>query len=643
LIDKSDRTANKQPGRPQRRSLSPIRLVLGLVVILFVTLGLVSLSDGRQPEPLPTFDPTLVAFATSLAGSTASPTFTQPPPSATFTSAPTRTATSGTLFMAARVGGYSHLWAYVPGDARPVQLTGGEWDDRDPAVDPQGERVAFTSHRDGNWDLYLLTLKTGGIRRVTQTAGFEGHPVWSPDGHWLAFEGNYTGDFDIWILPVDGDQSPVQLTNDPAADISPAWDSGGRRIAFISDREGSPDVFLADLDHVDDRYTNLTHSPRISEGWPAFSPDGARLAYTARGSGVEMLLVQDLAKLSQPPLQMGQGRESSWSPDGRTLAAVLETPLGSYLMSYTSGETSYPPIGLSAPMTLVSLEWSGAGLPGEVQGYSSLLPQAEPLFSVPGPNAGSSAERIPLIELSGVQAPFPRLADTVDGAFQSLRERAAGELGWDFLGQLEHAFVGLNEPLPPGFAYNDWLYTGRAFSFSEAAIQAGWVEVVREDFGAETYWRVFVRVKDQSGDYGEPMRDRPWLFASRNQADPAAYDRGGTLAEGIPQGYYVDFTMLAADFGFERLPALTSWRTFYPGGRFSEFAMTSGLDWETAMLELYPESAIVTPTVFRTPTTTPSNTPRPTPTPWWWRWTTPTPTRTNTPTLAPSSATTASP
>jgi len=151
-----------------------------------------------------------------------------------------------------------------------------------------------------------------------------------------------------------------------------------------------------------------------------------------------------------------------------------------------------------------------------------------------GANAGSSAERLSLIELQGVQAPYPRLSDSVDEAFNALRRRAATELGWDFLEQLQYAFVGLNDPLPPGFAYNDWLYTGRAFAFSEAAVQAGWVEVVREDFGAETYWRIFVRVKDQSGDYGEPMRDRPWLFASRNQGDPAAYDRGGTLAEEFP-------------------------------------------------------------------------------------------------------------
>jgi TolB protein len=631
LRTKPDRTSPIQQDDPPRRRASGRKLVLGLALLVVVSLGLLSLSDGQRPVPEPTFDPTLVAFATILAQSTPSATITLPPPTARPTDAPTRTASSGTLFFAARSSGHSHLWAYVPGDARPIQLTRGDWDDRDPAVDPQGQRIVFTSHRDGNWDLYLLMLKTGDIRRVTQTAGFEGHPVWSPDGQWVAFEGDYDGDFDIWILPIDGDQSPVQLTNDPAADMTPAWDSGGRRIAFISDREGSPDVYIADLDHVDDRFTNLTHSPQIAEGWPAFSPDGTRLAYTARGSGVDMLLVQDLERMSQPPQPAGQGREASWSPDGRTLAAVLETPLGSFLMSYTSGDTNYAPIGLSAPVTLLSLDWSSAGLAGEVQSYTNILPEENQVSSPVAANAGSSAERLSLIELPGVQAPYPRLSDSVDEAFNALRQRVASELGWDFLEQLQYAFVGLNDPLPPGFAFNDWLYTGRAFAFSEAAVQAGWVEVVREDFGAESYWRVFVRVKDQGGDYGEPMRERPWVFSSRNEGDPAAYDRGGTLADDIPQGFYVDFTTLAADYGFERLPALTNWRTFYPGARFSEFAMTSGLDWETAMLELYPASAIVTPTVFRTPTLTPTMTPRPTWTPWWWRWTTPTATRTLTP------------
>ena len=230
-----------------------------------------------------------------------------------------------------------------------------------------------------------------------------------------------------------------------------------------------------------------------------------------------------------------------------------------------------------------------------------------------------------LEELPGVRAPNASLSDDVDEAFHALHERSTRALGWDFLSTLENAFVGLNEPLPPGLAYDDWLYTGRAFSVSLDAVQAEWVQVVREDFGAMTYWRVYVRAAVQDGSLGVPLRQPPWDFNVRFSGDPVAYDQGGAPRESIPQGFYVDFTRLAADYGFERLPALPNWRSYYYGARFNEFAYRGGLEWTEAMLQLYPAEALRTPTPFRTPTTTPTRTPRPTPTPWWWRWRTPTP------------------
>jgi TolB protein len=202
---------------------------------------------------------------------------------------------------------------------------------------------------------------------------------------------------------------------------------------------------------------------------------------------------------------------------------------------------------------------------------------------------------------------------------------------------LDLAFVDLNDPLPPGFSYNDWLHTGRAFTLAQAAYQAGWVEVVRQDFGSQTYWQVFVRTAVQDGSLGEPLRARPWDLNGRYEGNPSVYDQGGDLKPEIPPGYFVDFTSVAAGHGFERLPALNNWRTFYPAARFGEFALTGGLDLLQAMLELYPAEAIATPTTFQTPTQTPTNTPRPTPTPWWWRWRTPTPVPTlnSTPTPLP--------
>ena len=89
--------------------------------------------------------------------------------------------------------------------------------------------------------------------------------------------------------------------------------------------------------------------------------------------------------------------------------------------------------------------------------------------------------RFSLINLPGVSAPRPFLSDKVNEAFVKLRERLISEVGWDFLANLDYAFVGLNDPLPPGYAYNDWLFTGRAFAISEAIVRAGWVEIFRED------------------------------------------------------------------------------------------------------------------------------------------------------------------
>ena len=227
-------------------------------------------------------------------------------------------------------------------------------------------------------------------------------------------------------------------------------------------------------------------------------------------------------------------------------------------------------------------------------------------------------------------APNASLSDAVDEAFNALRARVAADLGWDFLSTLDHAFVGINNPLPPGLSYDDWLFTGRAFAFSQAAVQAGWVEMVREDFGGQTYWRVYVRSAEQNGSQGEPLRTPSWDFQIRYEGAPQFYDQGGRIKENIPPGYYVDFTQLAADYGFERVPALPNWRTYYHGVRFNEFVYRDHRNWMEAMLELYPNSAIITPTPFQTPTPTPTRTPRPTPTSWWWRWRTPTPIPTST-------------
>jgi TolB protein len=204
------------------------------------------------------------------------------------------------------------------------------------------------------------------------------------------------------------------------------------------------------------------------------------------------------------------------------------------------------------------------------------------------------------------------LHDLVDEAFKALRIRLAEEAGWDFLETLENAFVPLTSPLPPGLG-DDWLYTGRAFAFNPLPLNAGWLVVVPEQFAAQTYWRVYLKARHQDGSQGLPLHDYPWDFNARYTGDPLVYEQGGKLTADIPPGYWVDFTALAAVYGWERLPALSIWRSAYFAARFNEFVLSDNLSWAASMQELYPPEALITPTFAAPPTLTP------TPTPWCCR------------------------
>jgi TolB protein len=299
---------------------------------------------------------------------------------------------------------------------------------------------------------------------------------------------------------------------------------------------------------------------------------------------------------------------------------VLDSPHRQYLAAYPAGAqdlVSLPPLAL--PGQVRGLDWAAVRipdpLPGALQTASEGTPA--PLWAPVTETAATGvAGRSLLVGIGDVDAPDPRLLDEVNESFNALRARTAARLGWDLLAGLENAYVSISSPLPPGL-FNDWLYTGRAFALSTAAAQAGWIRVVREDYGVQTYWRVYVRTRLQDGSQGMPLKEAPFDLNARFQGDPTVYEQGGVQVESIPGGYWIDFTDLAQAYGWERQPALLNWRAFYQGARFNEFVLSGGLEWEAAMLNLYPPEALITasPITPVTPTTTPTRTPTPTVTP----------------------------
>lgn len=597
---------------------------------------------------LPSIPPTQTITHQPTLSPTHQPTGTPVPPTVTASPQPigTLTLNQGLIILALDEGGNTHLFAYQPEEAGAGQplpltrLTYGPWDDINPAINPSGQTIAFASNRNGYWDIYLLDLSSGGITRLTDTLEYEAAPAWSPDSKWLAYEVYANKNLEVKIQSISTPEDTVLLTNNPAADFSPAWSADGRRIAFVSNRSGEDEIWLADLDKSEaQRFQDISLNPNGRDTHPTWSPDGTSLVWVSEVNGMHSLCQVTLTTSADTGTQttvssqrnLGSGDWPAWSADGETILTLLQAPNQTYLTAYRTSHQGLVLPAIQLPGNVYGLSWGKVALPSPVQAIYQQAAElsATPLYSPrlmtqPQDNGG----RYQLSPLTGVDAPHPYLHDLVDESFQSLRTRIAAETGWDFLASLENAYVPLTSPLGPGMG-DDWLYTGRAFAINSLPINAGWLLVVREDIGPETYWRVYLRALYQDGSAGMPMHEIPWDFNARNNGNTGAYEQGGANQSSIPEGYWIDFTERAYFYGWERLPALSTWRVSYPAARFNEFAFKGDMDWYTAMLELYPPEVMLTPTavipptrtftptsrwyVSPTPTLTPS--PRPTRTP----------------------------
>ena len=194
-----------------------------------------------------------------------------------------------------------------------------------PALSPDRAQMAFATNRDGNWEVYVVpTDGQGKPQRVTyNTFAADLDPVWSPDGRFLVYTSVRRGNFDLFMIDVTkGPSSEIQLTNSPANELNPFWSTDGKRLVYESVSQGTSQVFSVDV-------TTLT-TTRLSDGTgadfnPTFSPDGKHLtfrSYRGSNSNVGGLYVANADGSSAKLISSTTNTafNSSWSPDSSLIA-----------------------------------------------------------------------------------------------------------------------------------------------------------------------------------------------------------------------------------------------------------------------------------------------------------------------------------
>jgi tricorn protease len=261
------------------------------------------------------------------------------------------------------------IWVVPAGGGAATLVVAHPANESRPLWAPDGQRLAFGSDRTGNGDIYVLDLSTNVLTRITYDDASEQLSGWSADGAWLYFNStsnDIAGMHDVYRVRATGGTPMVVAGDRYASEYWGVPSPDGRRVAITARgnvagqwwRNGHSYLDESELwvvtpsDGAAPQYAAIGPVGGTKDAWPLWAPDGQRIFHVSHRSGSENLWVRGLDGSAPQQLTRFTAGRVLWpsiSRDGATLAFERDFAVWTYAVA--SGESRQVPITLQGAAT----------------------------------------------------------------------------------------------------------------------------------------------------------------------------------------------------------------------------------------------------------------------------------------------------
>ena len=242
----------------------------------------------------------------------------------------------------------SNIWVIDLARKTKTRITFGPGSNRLPVWWPDGRSIVFGSNRDGGYAIYRRAADgSGADEKVLETPGSELEPYSvSPDGRYIAYQffmGSQARANDVWALPMFGDRKPFPVVNTPFNEVDPAISPDGKWVAYLSNDTGQYEVYIKPFPSGEGKWQVSTTGSR---GLAVWRGDGKELYFLSIGGKLTAVEVREKGA----SLELGTPQElfqaNTFSMTGTPFAASADGKR--FLINGTTAQVA------SQPLTLIT-------------------------------------------------------------------------------------------------------------------------------------------------------------------------------------------------------------------------------------------------------------------------------------------------